>query len=148
MVTTAVTDEQSLNGTAPVNTYIGTTVGPGLYRPPTTYLYHDHRVGEDVCFLAVDPFVQHFRRSPSRGVIVFTRGAQLGIHTRGDCSKAKISNPRATGGIYEDIRLGTCQYRDETGVRPTTHPLKVPVNHITGVEVTEALGDVRQLIMG
>ena len=32
--------------------------------------------------------------------------------------------------------------------RATTYPLEVSMDHIAGVEVAEALGDVRQLMMG
>ena len=31
------------------------------------------------------------------------------------------------------------------GIRMTTHPLEIPVNHVAGVEVIEAIGDTGQL---
>jgi len=69
-------------------------------------------------------------------MVVLTRGAQRGIYTRGDRSKTKIRDPRMAGDIHKDIWLDTCKWGGEAGVRPMTHPFEVPMNYITGVEVT------------
>ena len=47
-----------------------------------------------------------------------------------------------TGSIHEDVWLDRRQCGGKTRFKSTTYPLEVPMNHVTGVEVTEALGDV------
>ena len=59
-----------------------------------------------------------------------------------DSSEAKVSNTRITGVVRKDVLLDTGQYGGGARFRTTTYALEVPVNHITGVEIAEALSDV------
>jgi len=111
-------------------------------RSSVTCLDHDHRERENVRFLAIRPLLQDLRRSPPRGVAVMTRRARYGIHILSDCSEAEIRDACMTGVVHKDVRLVECQHGIETGFR-TTYSFEIPMNHIAGVEVAQALSDVR-----
>ena len=81
--------------------------------------------------------------APSCSEITLILGASHGIQVQSDSSEAKVRDPRITGVVHEDVRLGTCQYGRETAVRTITYPFKVSMDHIPGVEVAEALSNVR-----
>ena len=108
-----------------------------------TYLDHDHSERENVRFLAIWPFFQYLWRSPSCSKTTLILDTSHGIQIQSDSSETKVRDPRITGVVHEDVRLGTCQYGRETAVRTITYPFEVPMNHIAGVEVAEALSDVR-----
>jgi hypothetical protein len=88
-----------------------------------THLDHDHRERENVRFLAIYPIVQDLWGSPSRGMVMVTRDAQLGIYACGDRSETKIRDPCMAVGIHKDIWLDTRQYGGETSVRAATYSL-------------------------
>ena len=102
------------------------------------YLNHDHSKRESIRFLAVWPFFQYLWCSPPRGETTLTLGTPHGIQVQSHRSEPKVRDTRITRVIDEDVWLDTCQRGSKTGVRTTTYPLEVPVNHIAGVEVTEA----------
>ena len=106
-----------------------------------TYLDHDHRERENIRFLGTWPFIQDLWRSPPRGVPMVMRSTSYGIQVLSDCSEAKIHNARVTGVVHKDVWLVGYQYCGEMRLK-TTYSLKVPMNHIAGVEVAEALSDV------
>jgi len=113
------------------------------------YLNHDHRESKDVRSLAICPLsVQDLWRGPSRGVTKFIQVALHGILIFNNCSMAKIRDACMTGVVHKDVRLAGCQYGGEIRFRLTTHSLDTPMNHITGVDVVEALCNLRQLVMG
>ena len=70
------------------------------------------------------------------------RRALDAIQVLSDCGETKIRDQRITGVVHEDIWLAGHQYSGKPRFRINTHSLEVPVNHIAGVEVTEASGDV------
>ena len=107
-----------------------------------THFDHDHRERENVRFLAVCSLVQNLWRSPSWGVTTLTRGALHGIQVLGDHSKPKIYNARSIRVIYKDVWLAGCQHCCKTRFVMITYSLEVPVDHIAGVEVAEALRDI------
>ena len=121
-----------------------TTMGRSVVHnwSPVTYLDHDHSERENVSLLAIWPFVQYLRCSPSRGQKKLRRGSRLENRFCGDRNLIKICDPRMAGGIYKDIWLDMHQHGSKTGVRTTTYSLEIPVNHIAGVEVTKSLRDV------
>ena len=47
-----------------------------------------------------------------------------------------------TGVIYKDVLLVGCLYNGEMRLGATTYSFEVPMNHIAGVEVAEALCNV------
>jgi hypothetical protein len=47
------------------------------------------------------------------------------------------------GVVHKDVRLEVCQCGGKIRSRTATYPLEVSVNDIAGVEVAEALSDVR-----
>ena len=53
-----------------------------------------------------------------------------------------------TGVVHKDIRLARCQCGGDLRLRTATYPFEVPVNDVAGVEIAEALSDVRQLATG
>ena len=108
-----------------------------------TYLDHNHRKRENIRFLATYPLVQDLWCSPSRGVTTLTRGAPRGIQILGYCGEAKIRNTCITRVVHKDVWLAGESISGKTGFRTTTHSLEVPVNHIAGVKVAEALSDIR-----
>ena len=70
------------------------------------------------------------------------RGGPHGIQVLSNYSEAKIRDACMAGAVHKDVRLSGCQYGDKTIFRKTTYSLEVPMNHIAGVEVGEALSDV------
>ena len=89
------------------------------------------------------PLVQDFWCSPPYGVTTLGLDAPDGIQVLRDSGEAEIGDPRMTGIIHKDVRLVGRQRAGETRFRTATYSLEVPVNDITGMEVAEALGDVR-----
>jgi len=108
-----------------------------------TYLNHNHRESEDVRFLTVRPSEQDLWGSPSRGVALLIRGALHGIQVLSHRGDAEIHDARTARLVHENIRLIGCEYDCRTGFRTTTYSLEVPMDHIAGVEVAEAISDVR-----
>jgi len=113
-----------------------------------THLDHDHREGENVCFLAIIPLPQDLWRGPSRGVAVVTRGGPHGVQVLSDRGEAEIRNSRMTRAVHKDIWLAGCQYSSEARSRSATYSLEIPMNHVAGVEVAQALSNVGQLVTG
>ena len=116
---------------------------PAHDRSSATYFDHNHRESKNVCFLAVCSLVQDFWCSPPRGVTMLTRSTPRGIQISCDCSEAKIRETRMTGVVHKDVRLSRCQCGADLRLRTATYPLEVPVDDIAGVEIAEALSDVR-----
>jgi len=77
-----------------------------------------------------------------------TRGVRCGIQISSDSGNAKIRDACMTRVVHKDVRLAKCQHGSEMRSRTTTYPPEVPMNYIAGVEVAEALSDVRQLVTG
>jgi hypothetical protein len=69
-------------------------------------------------------------------------GAPCGIHISGDRGEAKIRDFCMTRVVHKNIWLGVCQC-DGGIIFRTTYSLEVPMNDTAGVEVAEALGDIR-----
>ena len=65
------------------------------------------------------------------------------IEVLSDHGETKVRDPCTTGGVYKDVPLVGCQYDDETRSRMITYSLEASVNHITGVKVVEASGNIR-----
>ena len=77
--------------------------------PFATYLDHDHRERENVCFLAVCSLLgQDFWRSPSRGIALIFRGGPHRIQVLSHRRETEICDPCMAGVIHQDIWLGTC----------------------------------------
>ena len=55
----------------------------------------------------------------------------------------KICDACATGAVHKDVWLAGDQYNNGTKFIVITHPLDVPVDHIVGMQVGEAFGDIR-----
>ena len=66
-----------------------------------------------------------------------------GILVSSNHSQAKIRDACMTIVIYKDVWLTECLRNDEIRFGKTTYPFEVPMNNIAGVEVAEALSDVR-----
>jgi len=77
-------------------------------------------------------------------VTVLTRGTLDGIQVLSDRGEAEICDDRVARVVHEYIWLPGSQHGGETKFG-TTYPLKVPMNHITGVEVAEASGNIGYL---
>ena len=108
-----------------------------------TYFDHDHRKGENIRFLAACHFLlQDLRSSPARGMPILMGGAQYRIQVLSDLGETKIRDAYTTGAVYKDVLLARCEYSGEMKSRTTAYSFEVPMNHITGVEITEALGGV------
>jgi len=109
-----------------------------------TYLDHDHRERENIRFFATFPlFGQDLWRSPPRGMSLILCGTLLGTCVFSDRGEAKIRDACVTTVVHEDIRLAECQRDGKPRFRTISYSFEVPVNHIAGVEVAEALSDVR-----
>ena len=108
-----------------------------------TRLDHDHRKSENVRFLTAPPPNQDLRRSPPRGVVAVKRGGRYGIQVLNDGSETKIRDACMTGVVHKDVRLVECQYGSATRFRTATYSLEAPMNHIAGVDVAQALSNVR-----
>ena len=106
------------------------------------YLNHDHRERENVRFLAMLSFNQYFWCSPSWGETTLTLDTPYGIRVLSHHSEAKVRDTRITRVVHEDVWLDTCQYSGGSRSRVITYSFEVPMNHIAGVEVIEALSDV------
>ena len=106
-----------------------------------TRLDHDHRKSENVRFLTAPPPNQDLRRSPPRGVAAVKRGGRYGIQILSDGSEAKIRDACMTRIVHKDVRLAECQHSSAMRFRIATYSFEVPMNHIAGVEVAEALSD-------
>jgi len=90
-----------------------------------SYLDHDHRKGENICLLAVCPFLlQDLWRSPSYGKNPLTRTASYGIYVLSDRSKTEICDPWVTVGVCENIWLDTRQCDGKTGLEQSRTPLR------------------------
>ena len=111
--------------------------------PFASYLDHDHRERENVCFLAVCSLpVQDLWGSPSRGIaLVF--GSSLHRIRVLSCRETEIHDPCVAGIIHKDIWLGTCESGRKTGLMPITYPSEIAVNNIAGVEEAKAFNDIR-----
>jgi len=90
-----------------------------------TYLYHDHREGENVRFLARWMLLQDLWRSPSRG-IAMPRGTLQCIQALSDLCLAKVCDACATSVVDEDVWLVRRQYGNEMRVRKPRTPLRSP----------------------
>ena len=110
---------------------------------PVTYLNHDHRESENIRSPAICSLVQDLWSSPPRGVTMLTGRAACGFQVLSDRSEAKIRETRMTGVVHKDVRLSRCQCGADLRLRTATYPLEVPVDDIAGVEIAEALSDVR-----
>ena len=144
MYNTAMVGVLLLNGIAPVNTCISTKrqLAKAIRAVDhLTYLNHDHRKRKCVRLLAECSLCQDLWRSPSRGVTTLMRGAPDGIQVLSDCGKAEICDQRITGVVHKDVWLTRCQYGGK-GRHRTTYSLEVTMDHVAGMEVAEASGDV------
>jgi len=106
------------------------------------YLYHDHRERVNVRFLAECPLFQDLWCCPQRGVATPTRGTPCGIWVLSNCSVAKIRNPCTIGVVHEDVCLVRCQYYGKR-FGTVTYSLEVSMYYIAGVDVAEAISDIR-----
>jgi len=79
--------------------------------------------------------------------MIMLKNAPDGIQVLGDRSEAKIGDACMIEFVHKNVCLARCQYGGETRLRTTYSP-EVPMNHIAGVEVVEALGNIRQLVAG
>jgi hypothetical protein len=68
-----------------------------------TYLNHDHRKREDICFLAMRPLTQDLWRGPSCRVTALTRGTLYGIQGFSDRREAKIRNACMAGVVHKYV---------------------------------------------
>lgn len=59
-----------------------------------------------------------------------------------DLGKAKIRDARMTGAIHKDVHLVGCQHGGESGFNTIAYPFKIPMDHIAGVKVVKAVGNV------
>lgn len=83
------------------------------HRSSATYLGHNHRKGENICFLAIRSLIQHLWRSPLCGVAKLTRGLPHGIQVLSDRSDAEICDIWIAEVVYENVRLAGGQYGGE-----------------------------------
>ena len=74
------------------------------------------------------------------------QGAQLGNHICSDRSETKVCDPRLAGGVHKDILLAGVNTVEKLEIEITTHSIELTMNHVAGMEVTEAPSDVGQLI--
>ena len=112
--------------------------------PFASYLDHDHRERENVCFLAVCSLLgQDLWGSPSRGMALVSGSVPHRIQALSDCRETEIRDPRMAGVIHEDVWLGTCESGRKTGLMPITYPSEIAVNNIAGVEEAKAFNDIR-----
>ena len=97
----------SLKGTAPVNTCDTRKGGEQWFYERntfTSYLNHDHRKKENICFLARRPLpVQDFWCSAFCVMAWPFQGAQRSIQVLNYPSEAEIGDSRMVGVVYEDI---------------------------------------------
>jgi len=84
-------------------------------------------------------------RSPSQGVAMLKCVTLHGIRVLSERGKAKIGDACMTRVVHQDVRLAERQRGSETGFGTATHSLEIPVNHIAGVEVAEALSNIGYL---
>jgi len=111
-----------------------------------TYLDHDHGKRENVRFHTTFPPKQDLRRGPPRGLTTLMRDGPYGIQVLSYGGEAKIRDACMTRVVHKDVRLVEYQHGGTMGFRTATYSLEVPVNHIAGVEVAQALSDVEQLV--
>jgi len=69
------------------------------------------------------------------------RGALDGIHVLSDCGETKICDERIAGVVYEDVWLARCQQGGKR-YNTATYALEVPMDHVAGMEVVEAAGNI------
>jgi len=84
-------------------------------------------------------------RSPSRGVAMLMCGTLHGIRVLSERGKAKIGDACMTRVVHQDVRLAERQRSSEMRFRTATYSLEIPVNHVAGVEVAEALSNIGYL---
>ena len=60
-----------------------------------------------------------------------------------DRSQAKIRDARMPVVIYKDVWLAGCLHNNKIRFGTTTYTFEVPMDHIAGMKVAEALSDVR-----
>ena len=74
---------------------------------------------------------------------VIVRSAPYRIQDLINHGETKVCDPRPTGGVNEDVWLVECQCGDLPVSKTTTYPLETSMDHVTGVEVVEAIRDIR-----
>ena len=65
------------------------------------------------------------------------------VEVLSDHGETKVCDPCTAGGVHKDVPLVGCRYGGETRSRMITHSLETSVNHIVGVKVVEASGNIR-----
>ena len=111
---------------------------------PPTNPNCDHRKRKNIPFLAISPpNTQHLRCNPLRVINILNWGAPCRIQALNDHAKAKIGDPRTAGGVHKDLWLAGHQYSGERKSRTIAYSLEISVDHVAGVDVVEAFGDVR-----
>ena len=97
-----------------------------------TYVGHDHREGESICFAACSLLIQDLWNGPSHSV----------IRILNDRCLVGIRDPCTAGDIHKDFWLVLCQYSGETELRIIAYPLQITVDYVTGVEKAKAFSGV------
>ena len=94
-----------------------------------TFLDHEHREGEYVCFRANYITHQDLRRSPPRGESRHIRVTLYRILIFHEYSLAKIGDACMTGVVHEDVKLIGYQYGGAARFRMTTYSFDAPMNN-------------------
>ena len=108
---TAARGGLSLNGTAPVKTFIQMNEVLQISIESATDLNYDHCEREDICFFAeCPPIVQDLRCNPARTVPVLVWSAPHRVQILSDHGETTIRDHCMASGVHKDVRLVECQY--------------------------------------
>jgi len=148
----AAAGEQSLKGTAPVNTCdIRSRSEQKFCRENLSgsYLNHDHCERENVRFVAVCTlFVQYLGCSPSRSMALIFQDALHVVHSSHEVlsssyrSTAKIRDSCVTSVIHEDVRLAMCQSGQNTKLILITYSFEITMDYVARVKKVKTLSNI------
>jgi len=102
----AARDGLSLNGTAPVKTFVQMNGVLQISIESATDLNYNHREREDIRFLAeCPPIVQDLWCNPSCTVPMLIWSTPHRVQVLNDHGETTIRDHRMAGGVHEDVRL-------------------------------------------